>query len=44
MLVVKKPIKLCNNVFLYIEGRHLLNVNRLIQTLIKTDQKVNKDI
>jgi hypothetical protein len=38
---MKKSRRLYNVVFIYIEGGHLLNVNWLIQTLIKIDQKVN---
>jgi hypothetical protein len=44
MLVVKKPIKLYRNVFIYIEGGHLLKVNWLAHTLIRIDQKVHKAI
>jgi hypothetical protein len=41
MLIIKKIKKIYNDVFFYIEGGRLLNVNRLVQTSIKIDQKVN---
>jgi len=44
MLVVKKPRRLYENVFLYIEGGHLLKVNWLAHILIRIDQKVHKAI
>jgi hypothetical protein len=34
---MKKPRRLYDNVFFYIEGRHLLKLNGLAQTLIKID-------
>jgi RNA processing factor Prp31 len=44
MVVVKKPRRLHDGVFFYIEGGHLLKVNQLVQTMIRIDQKVNKAI
>jgi hypothetical protein len=41
MLVIKKSKRLYNDIFFTFEGGHLLNVNRLIQTLIKIDWNVN---
>jgi hypothetical protein len=44
MLVVKKWSRLYDNVFLYIDGGHLLKVNWLTHSLIEIDQKVCKAI
>ncbi len=40
---MKKPKNFYGDVFFYVEGGHLLKVNRLVQTLIRID-KVNKAI
>jgi hypothetical protein len=41
---VKKPRRLYDNVFFYIEGGHLFKVNWLMQTLIRINQKLCKAI
>ncbi len=39
---MKKPRRLYNDISFYIEGGHLLNVNQLVQTNFKINQKVSK--